>query len=171
MASNLAKIDLNLTEANSDSKSPVRDLSGFTRELKDDYKRLLLRFEKIGQVSSLVLIYSFVLAKRAFKSCYSSYNFVKGDFLIAYATCLFLSIKMVVDSEKWHAEDFETVSGISKSLILKTELFVFNNLIGFRLHVCPEEFRTNYEKISDQVDKRKSKKSAIKHVAPVRTAY
>lgn len=65
---------------------------------------------------------------------------------------------MVVDSEKWHAEDFETISGISRDLILKTELFLFTKLLAYRLHVTPEEFRGQFEKVNHQVQRRRRSK-------------
>lgn len=63
-----------------------------------------------------------------------------------------------MDSEKWHAEDFETISKIEKNLILKTELFLFTKLLGYRLHVSGEEFREQYLSITEQVDKRREKR-------------
>ena len=41
-----------------------------TVELKKDYKALLSRFLKIGQVTDMVLIHSLILAKRTFKSAF-----------------------------------------------------------------------------------------------------
>ena len=106
----------------------------------------------------MVLVYSLILAKRVYKNAYRTFDFAKGDFMLAYACCLFLSIKAVIDSEKWHAEDFETISGVKRELILKTELFLFTKLLGYRLHVCPDEFRSQFLKISEQVEKRRVKK-------------
>lgn len=93
-----------------------------------------------------------------YKKAYGSYVFAEGDYQLAFACCLFLSIKMVVDSERWHAEDFEMISGVSKELILKTELFLFTTLLGYKLHVFPEDFRSLYLKLEEQIKKRKAKK-------------
>lgn len=156
LASNLAKLDMSLSNPGMDF-SRIQD-SQRIKEIRNDYKIFLSKFSKIGQVSNMVLIYSLILAKRVYKNAYGSYDFTKGDFQLAYACCLFLSIKTVVDSEKWHAEDFETISGISRELVLKTELFLFTKLLGYRLHVSSDEFRSNFLKLAEQVEKRKTKK-------------
>jgi hypothetical protein len=65
----------------------------------------------------VVFIYSLAIAKKIQKNLVKNFSFSEGDFLKIYACCLFLSIKTVIDVEKWFLEDFEAVSGINKDTI------------------------------------------------------
>lgn len=79
--------------------------------------------------------------------------------MLAYAACLFMSIKMIVDSVRWHAEDFETISGISKDMILKAEIFLMTHIINYKVNVSAEEFRRQYLKIEERLQKRLANRS------------
>lgn len=98
-----------------------------------------------------------ILAKRVKKALINRFEFNKKEFMLIYAGCLFLSIKMVVDSHKWFVEDFSHISKIEEKLIQKMELFVTETALDFRLGVSEEEYHKEYEKTYRNVEKRLQK--------------
>lgn len=59
--------------------------------------------------------------------------FKAGEFFYIYAGCLYLSIKMVIDSEIWFLTAFYLASGILTSSIEKMELFIFEDILIFKV--------------------------------------
>jgi hypothetical protein len=109
LSSSLAKLDYSLSNPNHNGN--MKD-SKEVRRLKYLYKKFCQRFVGVGQIKNSVFVYSLALARKVKTVAGSNFQFNAGEFLLIYAGCLFLSIKMVVDTEKWFIEDFSAVSGI-----------------------------------------------------------
>jgi len=58
-----------------------------------------------------------VLAKKVQKIVAEKFAFGLGGMILLYSGCFLLSIKMVLDTEKWLIEDFALVSGMDTATI------------------------------------------------------
>lgn len=117
-------------------------LASSTSELKTMYKDLVEKFATVGELEENVFIYSVALAKKVVKEAKKEYNFKKGEFVLLYAACLYLSIKMLIDEERWFIEDFAYVSGLEEKHIEKMEHFVFFDVLKFNAKLTDEVYFT-----------------------------
>lgn len=117
-------------------------LASSNSELKTMYKDLVEKFATVGELEENVFIYSVALAKKVVKEAKKEYNFKKGEFVLLYAACLYLSIKMLIDEERWFIEDFAYVSGLEEKHIEKMEHFVFFDVLKFNAKLTDEVYFT-----------------------------
>ena len=104
------------------------------------YQDFVDRFVKIGEVESSVLIHSVALAKKVVKLAKSDYSFKKGEFVLVYSACLYLSVKMLIDEERWFVADFSYVSNLEEAHIEKMEQFVLIDVLNFSPKISEEDF-------------------------------
>ena len=135
---------------------PVKDSSEL-RKVKHSYKKFASKFIRVGQIKNSVFIYSLALARKVKEVASEKFQFNTGEFLLVYAGCLFLSIKMVVDLEKWFVEDFSTVSGVDKATIEKMELFVLEDALDFDVSISRNVFREEYLRTYRNINRRLKK--------------
>lgn len=109
-------------------------------ELKAMYKDFIEKFSSVGELEENVFIYSIALAKKVVKEAKKEYSFKKGEFILLYAACLYLSIKMLIDEERWFIEDFAYVSGLEEKHIEKMEQFVLFDVLKFNAKLSDQEY-------------------------------
>lgn len=158
MASTLAKLDYNLALSKKGSET-VKDNHDL-RKLKHAYKKFASKFVGIGKIKNSVFVYSLALARKVQVVAAEHFSFNLGEFLLIYAGCLFLSIKMVVDTEKWFIEDFSTVSGIDQSTIQKMELFILEDALQFDVSIDSNTYRQEHLRTYKNIERRVSKQKA-----------
>lgn len=110
-------------------------------ELKGMYKDFIMKFLEVGELEESVLIYSVALAKIVVKKAKKSYTFKKGEFVLIFAACLYLSIKLLIDEERWFVADFSYVSSLDESHIQKMEQFVLVDILSFNLKITDNLYR------------------------------
>jgi hypothetical protein len=154
LASTLAKLDFSLSHPK--LEGPIKDCKEL-RKLKHSYKKLASRFVRVGEIRNSVFIYSLALARKVKKVAMRRFSFNMGEFLLIYAGCLFLSIKMVVDTEKWFVEDFSTVSGIDEATVEKMELFVLDDALNFDVSIARDIYREEHLRTYKNIKRRVNK--------------
>lgn len=157
LSSQLTKLDYNLAAGS----LPESEDSSELRKLKRNYKKFTSRFIKVGQIKNSVFVYSLVLAKKVQKIVAEKYSFGAGEMLLLYAGCFFLSIKYVIDSEKWFLDDFALVSGYDKASISKIELFLMEECLDFDASVSEKDYMHEYLLITKKVQQRKCSKPIL----------
>lgn len=142
---------------------------------KNLFKPLLENFKTMSELPKEVYIFSITLLQRAI-SCLKEEEFEDGELLILYNGCLHLSIKSLIDTERWFLEDFSDVSGLSKGLVQKTELLLFcevlNGKVGFDIARFKEvefgleelEFRIYEERKKRILGEGKKRRFVIKRI-------
>jgi len=60
---------------------------------------------------------------------------------LLFSACLYLSIKMLIDEERWFLADFAYVSGLEESHIEKMEIFVTSEILNFEYRITDEQFQ------------------------------
>ena len=133
----LVRLDGELSQKNS---AAVQDNNITVTQLKEMYQDFIDRFVKIGEVESSVLIHSVALAKKVVKLAKSDYAFKKGEFVLVYSACLYLSVKMLIDEERWFVADFSYVSNLEEAHIEKMEQFVLIDILNFSPKISEEDF-------------------------------
>lgn len=118
----------------------LEDLMTSTSELKTMYKDFVEKFATVGELEDNVFVYSVALAKKVVLKAKKEYNFKKGEFILLYAACLYLSIKMLIDEERWFIEDFSYVSGLEEKHIEKMEKFVLFDILNFNAKISDAEY-------------------------------
>lgn len=175
IAEELAKLDTFMTSeypelSNEMLETTIKSIKPSTKMVKT-YNEFIQRFIQYGKVPINTFIHSFSLAKRASKLAKTIFDFESGEFLLVYASCLYISIKMLNDLEKWFIEDFSLVSGIEEDSIEKMEEIVLFQLLEFRANVSQEIFesemkglkeKTTMRFCKDQEEKSQKKKFVIK---------
>jgi hypothetical protein len=156
LSSTLAKLDHKLSNG---SASEIQDDSSALRKLKRTYKKFTSKFIKVGQIQNSVFVYSLVLAKKVQKIVAEKFSFGPGEMMLLYSGCFLLSIKMVLDTEKWFIEDFALVSGMDKATINKIELFLMEECFEFYAGVSEEEYKREYLSLYRKTGKRKAESS------------
>lgn len=109
-------------------------------ELKAMYKDFIEKFASVGELEANVFIHSIALAKKVVKIAKKEYDFKKGEFILLYSACLYLSIKMLIDEERWFIEDFAYVSGLEEKHIEKMEQFIFFDILNFNAKLSEQEY-------------------------------
>lgn len=155
LSSSLAKLDYRLSN---ESPSEIQD-SAELRKLKRMYKKFTSKFLKVGQIQNSVFVYSLVLAKKVQKIVAEKFAFGPGEMMLLYSGCFLLSIKMVLDTEKWFVEDFALVSGMDKPTISKIELFLMEECLDFYAGISEEEYKKEHLSLYRKTDKRKNKRA------------
>lgn len=152
LASSLALLDCSLSHpgVKVDQFKDRKEL----RKLKYSYKKFISQFIRVGQIRNNVFIYSLILAKKVKEIVAKKFQFHAGEFLLIYIGCLFLSIKVTLDTEKWFLEDFSEVSGIEPSIIEKMELFIFDDILNFNVSISSILYREEHLRIYKNVQKR-----------------
>lgn len=95
-----------------------------------------------------------VLAKKVQKIVAEKFAFGLGEMVLLYSGCFLLSIKMVLDTEKWFIEDFALVSGMDTATINKIEMFLMEECLDFYAGISEEDFKKEYLSLSKKVGKR-----------------
>ena len=87
------------------------------------------------------------------------FAFGPGEMMLLYSGCFLLSIKMVLDTEKWFIEDFALVSGMDKATISKIELFLMEECLDFNAAISEEEYNKEHLSLYRKTEKRKIKRT------------
>jgi hypothetical protein len=154
LASSLAKLDFSLAKP---CTTLTNNYEIIINSLKHSYKRLIAKFDGVGEITNSVFIYSLNVARKVKEKAANMFTFGVGEFKMVYAACLFLSIKMVIDVEKWYIEDFSNVSGLEKELITKMEMFIVEDILNFNVSVQRVDYRHEHLRIYKNIEKRKLK--------------
>lgn len=106
-------------------------------QLKDLYSEFLTRFIDFGKIEENVIYCAWVLNKKIVQKIKESLtvSFSNGENFLVFSACLYLSIKMLNDMEKWFIEDFAQVSGLEERVIEKMEIRILRDILDFDLHV------------------------------------
>lgn len=146
----LAKLDASMAKPES---RHLKTDPGMTNNRSGDnslgklYSRFVERFVKYGKVPLHTLVYSLCLAKKAGAKAKDTFEFEEGEFLLIYASCLYISIKMLNDVEKWFVEDFSLVSGIEEDDVEKMERLTLTQLLDWRANVNFRMFEQEFSKL------------------------
>lgn len=138
ITNNLVRLDDEL--ANQKPSLKTADNSISAKQLRDMYKEFVERFINIGEVETSVLIHSVALAKKVVKIAKTDYTFKKGEFVLLYSACVYLSIKMLIDEERWFMADFAYVSNLEEAHVEKMEQFVLIDILNFNAKISDEDF-------------------------------
>lgn len=125
-------------------KTPAGEVSDniiSINQLREMYRDFIERFMEIGELESSVLVHSVALAKKVVKIAKSDYTFKKGEFVLLYSACLYLSIKMLIDEERWFLADFSYVSNLEEAHIEKMEQFVLIDILNFDPKISEADFK------------------------------
>lgn len=114
---------------------------GKHKKLRKIYQEFLTRFMEIGEVPENVIYSAWVLNKRAVMSLKkkSSSQFEKGENLLLFSASLYLSIKFLIDKEKWFIEDFSFVSGFEPNIIEEMEMNIIKDVLEFNYFISLDE--------------------------------
>ena len=115
------------------------------------YKKFTSKFLKVGQIQNSVFVYSLVLARKVQKVVAEKFAFGPGEMMLLYSGCFLLSIKMVLDTEKWFIEDFALVSGMDRPTISKIELFLMEECLDFYAGMTEEEYSKEHQSLYRKV--------------------
>lgn len=142
MVETLVSLDNTLCpQSKSPSREKLPDLGINKTQLKGMYKDFIKKFLDVGELEESVLIYAVALAKVVVREARKSYSFKKGEFILIFAACLYLSIKLLIDEERWFVADFSYVSSLDESHIQKMEQFVLVDILSFDLKIPDSQFR------------------------------
>jgi hypothetical protein len=113
----------------------------------------------VGQINNIVFVYSLALAKKIQESpSINKVIFRTGDFVILFGACLFLSIKLVVDTEKWFLVDFSTISKIGQKMLHDAELMICDDILNFDVNIQESQLSQIYQIMSIGIEKRRKRK-------------
>ena len=113
-----------------------------------EYQTLVQRCLKVGDLEEDLLIHAFCLYKRALKLTREEVIDLKSnDFICLFTICVYLSIKVLIDVEKWFLEDFSFLCGMEVDLIEELELAVVNDILKYSVLVKEQEFFEEKEKL------------------------
>lgn len=139
IVTNLVRLDKQLAPKKANSEVADNNIS--MKQLREMYRDFVERFIEIGELESSVLVHSVALAKKVVKLAKNDYTFKKGEFVLLYSACLYLSIKMLIDEERWFLADFSYVSNLEEAHIEKMEQFVLIDILNFDPKVSEQEFK------------------------------
>lgn len=140
VVSNLVKLDIELSSKKATCTKPVEAVVS-DKQLREMYKDFVQRFIDIGEIETSVLIHSVALAKKVVRLAKANYTFKKGEFVLLYSACVYLSIKMLIDEERWFMADFAYVSNLEESHVEKMEVFVLVDILNFETKISEEEYK------------------------------
>jgi hypothetical protein len=139
IVTNLVRLDKAL--APKKTSATVADNNISVKQLREMYRDFIERFMEIGELETSVLVHSVALAKKVVKIAKSDYTFKKGEFVLLYSACLYLSIKMLIDEERWFLADFSYVSNLEEAHIEKMEQFVLIDILNFDPKISEEVYK------------------------------
>jgi hypothetical protein len=154
MASRLCLLDNEISMSEQDRGKPIDTNDKKLKKLKKSYFYLLKSFSKVEGIVDSVFVYALILTKRVKRSLMEKFEFKQKEFMLIYAGCLFLSIKYVVDCQKWFLEDFSHLSKIEEQLVHKMEIFVLETALNFKISVGEEEYSSEHHKMYRNVERR-----------------
>lgn len=105
------------------------------------YEEFVERFIEVGEIEASIFIHSIALAKKVVRLAKEAHCFKKGEFVLLYSACLYLSIKMLIDEERWFLTDFSYVSNLEEAHIERMEQFVLIEVLNFYPKISVEEFK------------------------------
>lgn len=115
------------------------------QELRKMYLDLIKRFLEMGELEECVIYHAWCLNKKAVQILKKNgCDYSLGENLLVFTGCLYLSIKLIIDTEKWFIEDFCLVSGFSEDIISKMDICLVNEILNF-------EYYFPYEKVKDEI--------------------
>ena len=113
------------------------------KDRKRTSRRLVSRVLKLAKLEENVIIYGYCLLARALKKINKESkesSLKKKEAYLLFSTCLYLSIKCLVDHELWYLEDFARLAEVDPGTIEELEIFVSSEVLNFELLVKEEEF-------------------------------
>lgn len=113
------------------------------KELREIYEGLILRFLNFGEIDETVLYYAWCLNRKAVQKLKEADDtmYKMGENILLFSSCLYLSIKMLVDLERWFIEDFCLVSGMEEEAITQMEICLLTEILGFNYFVTFDEIK------------------------------
>lgn len=110
-------------------------------ELKEVYEKMISRFLDVGEIEKSVFYYAWCLNRKAVQLLKEEDNteYGMGENVLLFSSCLFLSIKMLIDVEKWFVEDFCYICGLKEDSISCMELCLVTEILEFEYFVGQEE--------------------------------
>jgi len=142
LASHLTKIEQNFSKSQQKSSKNLQaqKVQKSSSKIKSRYTHFIHRCQDLGELEDSVLIYASCLLKRVVKSAKTGGLPLKQeDFIYLYSTCVFLSIKCLIDVEKWFIEDFAFMAKVEEDLIAELEIVLLNDLLEYKVIVDKEE--------------------------------
>lgn len=125
-----------------DNSGTLKEVTNTTNNFQDQVVPFCKRFFEIGDLEESIYVYCVVLLKKAVKIAENKYGCYKEDLLLLFSACLYTSIKMNMDVERWFIEDYSYVSNMSVVDIAEMDVFLVVDLLDFRLVISDEEFKT-----------------------------
>lgn len=153
IASRLCLLDNEMSH--SGKPGPIDTNNKRLKRLKKYYFQFVKKFSLEEGIYDTVFVHSIILAKKVKAALIDKFEFKPKEFMFLYAGCLFLSIKYVVDTEKWFLEDFANIAKFNKSIIHKMELFVLETGLNFNMSLLHCQFEKEYQKTYLNVQKRR----------------
>lgn len=117
------------------------------------YQSIIEKAIKIGEIQKPVLIYSLALAKKSARSIKKICEFTRGQFYSVYSSCLFLSLKLVIDYELWLVSDFCCICGLNEKELRELEVNLFTYILDYRAIVQPLSYQKQEEKFAFLLEK------------------
>lgn len=149
IADALVSLDVKLcpVRKGSGASGSLPELDINNKKLKGMYRDFIQKFIEVGELEETVLIYSVAIARKVVKEASKNYDFQKGEFILLYSACLYLSIKMLIDEERWFVADFSYVSDLDEKHIEKMEKFVAIEILKFDFKLSDDEFQREKKRL------------------------
>lgn len=87
---------------------------------------------EVGEIERNIFAFAACLFRKAVDR-FRHRVFEEGDSLMLFSSCLFLSIKLLLDHERWYIEDYAYISGISEKVVEKAELKLLVEVFEFNI--------------------------------------
>lgn len=75
-----------------------------------------------------------------------------GDVEFLFSTCLFICLKLLEDIQSFDLRKFEKLSGVSQSLVLKTEAYIVVEVLNFDVLYNLEDVIKGFEDFFEYED-------------------
>lgn len=124
-----------------------RAMKGLDKKSRD-FKNLLQTLFKVANIDRSVVIFAIALFKDAVSLLHDQ-EFEQGEAHLIFCGCLYMSIKMLVDTERWFLEDFADLSGYCEGIVEKTEVLLLVEIFDFKTMVSEEEYQKAQADIND----------------------
>lgn len=111
------------------------------KELREVYETLIKKFQEFGGIEENVFYYAWCLNRKAVQIMKETDDTIygSGENILLFSSCLYLSIKMLVDEETWFIEDFCLISGFEKKPIAQMEICLVADILGFNYFFSLDE--------------------------------
>lgn len=131
--------------------------------LEEMYKEFIKRFIDIGELEENIIYHAWILNKKAVKILKSSSNcsYQRGENILIFSGCIYLSIKMLIDEEKWFIEDFSVVSDFDENIVEKMEISLLRDIFNFDYFIDSDTFQNELKTLKFLTVEKKKKMSFV----------